>query len=179
MFASNDWKTQVTKSLQHLELQVQDLKRNESELKAQNSRLSMMLKNFARKMVSRFPISLESLEKGLVYDLIFSDELDAWKQASRGGVILDVRAGHEYTKNHISGSLNIPFDQLHLRLESLQRDQAILLVCDNGIKSVTASELLSSKGFYFLYVLKGGMSLFQTQGQAKRSTSEENLEASA
>lgn len=161
MFASNDWKNQIAKSIQQLELQIQDLKRNEMELKAQNSRLSITLKNFARKMVMRLPISLESLEKGLMYDLIFSDEIEAWKQATRGGLVLDIRVAHEHNKNNIPGSMNIPYDQLSARIETLPRDQAVLLVCDNGVKSVTASEQLTMKGFHFLYVLKGGMSMYQ------------------
>lgn len=169
----------MAKSLQQLELQVQDLKRNENELKAQNARLTMILKNFARKMVSRLPISMESLEKGLMYDLIFNDEIEAWKQSTRGGIVVDIRSGHEYAKNAIPGTLNIPFDQIHLRIESLSKDQAILLVCDNGVKSVTASELLASKGFNFLYVLKGGMSLYQGASEASFAKDASPVEATA
>jgi rhodanese-related sulfurtransferase len=172
MFASTDWKNQITKTIQQLELQVQDLKRNESELKSQNARLAMTLKSFARKMVSRMPISIESLEKGLMYDLIFSDEIEAWRQATRDGILLDIRVAHEYAKNSIPGSLNIPFDQINLRIENLAKDQAVLLVCDNGVKSVTASEQLAAKGFNFLYVLKGGMSLFQGVTESSISTCE-------
>lgn len=162
MFATSEWKNQVAKAIQQLESQVQDLKRNEADLKSQNARLSLMLKSFARKMVARMPISVESLEKGLMYDLIFAEELEVWKQASRGGVVLDIRSALDYSKNSIPNSINIPFDQMGLRLDSIPKDTAILLVCDNGVKSVTASEQLASKGFHFLYVLKGGMSLYQS-----------------
>jgi rhodanese-related sulfurtransferase len=51
--------------------------------------------------------------------------------------------------------------------------QAFLIVCDNGVKSVAASELLNSRGFHFLYVLKGGMAHFEGQTVAGEANSPE------
>ncbi|MBN8554529.1 MAG: rhodanese-like domain-containing protein [Deltaproteobacteria bacterium] len=159
MFSTSRFKEEVAERLSHLEIQVAEIKKTESELKLQNAKLSLIVRNLARKLVTRLPISLESLEKGLHYDLIFSEEVETWKRATRDGIILDLRPQPEYVKNGISGAMNIPLDQLALRSESLLKDQAILLVCENGIKSVSASEILASKGFMFIYVLKGGMSM--------------------
>jgi rhodanese-related sulfurtransferase len=159
MFNSSRYKTEVAERLAQLEIQMSELKKSEMDLRLQTSKLSLIVRNLARKLVSRLPISIESLEKGLHYDLIFCDEIETWRRASQGGVLLDLRPHHEYVKSSLAESLNIPFDQLSGRLESLTKDQAVLLVCDNGIKSVAASEVLAAKGFMFLYVLKGGMSM--------------------
>ncbi|MDB5037728.1 MAG: phage shock protein [Bacteriovoracaceae bacterium] len=163
MFGQGQWKNEIIESVRQLELQVNDLKKNDLELKAQNVRLLQIIKNIGRKLVSRLPISLESLDKGLNYDLIFPEEVETWRVSVEGGVLLDTRASHEFTKASIPGAYNIPFDQLAARSESLLKDRPILLVCENGIKSVAACELLSGKGYFFLYVLKGGMSLYRGQ----------------
>jgi rhodanese-related sulfurtransferase len=148
------------------------MKKGEMELRSQNSRLGLMIKNLAKKLVSRLPISIESLEKGLGYDLIFSAEIDAWKAATSGGTLLDIRPSHDYLKASIPGSFNIPVEQLSMRLDSLPRERAILIVCENGIKSVAASELLSSKGYSFLYVLKGGLSMYEGEIEQPRAVRE-------
>jgi rhodanese-related sulfurtransferase len=161
MFLNSAWKSEMAARLQELELQISDLKKSDSELKSQNHRLLQMLKNIGRKMVSRLPISIESLEKGLAYDLIFPEEVATWKTSVTGGVVLDLRPAYEYVKGAIPGTYNIPLEQLSSRFETLARDLPILLVCENGIKSVAAFELLNSKAYQFLYVLKGGMSLYE------------------
>lgn len=166
MFGSGEFKKKVFGAIKQLEGQIQDLRKSEMDLRAQNAKLNQIVKNLGRKLVVRLPISLESLEKGLVYDLIFGDEIEAWKAASRSGVILDVRPAHEFARGSVAGSVNIPLDQLVLRLDSLRKDQAILVVCDNGIKSVSACEILNSKGYPFTYVLKGGYSLLKGDATA-------------
>ncbi len=166
MFGNAEFKKKVFGAIKQLEGQMQDLRKSEMDLRAQNSKLNQIVKNLGRKLVVRLPISLESLEKGLTYDLIFGDEIEAWKAASRNGVVLDVRPAHEFARGSVIGAINIPLDQLVLRLDSLRKDQAILVVCDNGIKSVSACELLNSKGYPFTYVLKGGYSLLKGDSTA-------------
>ena len=104
MFGNSQWKTQVVDQIRQLETHVNELKKADLELRAQNAKLFAMLRNLGRKIVTRLPISLESLEKGLAYDLIFSDEIEAWKTAAGNGIILDIRATHEYLKASIGGA---------------------------------------------------------------------------
>lgn len=171
MFGNTEWKKEVAAAIKNLELQIADVKKAETEVRAQNAKLQMMLKNLGRKIVMRMPLSLESLEKGLVYDLIFPVEIEAWRKATNQGQIIDIRPAHEFAKGSISGALSIPLDQLSTKLESLEKDRALLIVCDNGIRSVAATELLSSKGFPFVYVLKGGMALLRTEAANREKTS--------
>lgn len=177
MFGSNRWKRECLQRIQHLEAELADLKKTESEIRSQNHRLLQILRNMGRKLVHRLPLSMESLEKGLGYDLIFGDEIEAWRNAVPKGLLLDLRPYHEYAKGCIPGSYNIPFDQLSTRLESLAKERPILLICENGIRSVAAFEALSSKAYSYLYVLKGGMSLYRGPVQSLESKEEAPVQA--
>lgn len=160
---SSAWKEQISLQIKQLELQITDLKKNETEIRSQNQRLFQLLKNVGRKLALRLPVSLESLEKGLLHDLIFPDEVDAWRASTGQGLVIDLRAASEFQKNSVPGSVNIPFDQLISKLEHLARETPLLIICENGIKSASMCEQLSAKGFGYLYVLKGGIALYRGQ----------------
>ncbi len=160
MFGSRKWQLEMQAKLETMEQELAQLRRSDLELRTNLQRVQQMLRNTASKLVNRLPLSIESLEKNLDYDLIFWDEIQAWRKSVSGGLLLDLRAKPDYAKGSILGAYNLPFEQLTQRYESIPRDQPILLICDNGIKSVAAFELLQSKSFSFLYVLKGGMNLF-------------------
>lgn len=151
----------MAKAIQGLEQEIADLRRADQDLRSQNNRLFLIVKNLGRKLVNRLPISLESLEKGLDYDLIFSEEVDAWRSAISNGMVLDLRSREDFSRGAILGAVNISLDQISEGAQTISVDRPILLVCENGIKSVAACEILNAKGFQFLYVLKGGMSLYR------------------
>ena len=161
MFGQSNWKSEFTQRMDQMEQQILDLQRALADSKAQTARLSQMFKNVSKKILLRFPVSIESLEKHLIYDLIFAEEIDTWLQMAREGAILDLRSADEFNKSHIPGAINLPLEQIAHRLDKIDRGSPILLVCENGVKSVTASEQLAAKGFPFIYVLKGGMSHYQ------------------
>ncbi|TVQ78491.1 MAG: rhodanese-like domain-containing protein [Bradymonadales bacterium] len=160
MFGNSQFRQEVLAKFREVEQQIADLQRTQSELKSQNTRLTHQLKTVTRKLVMRLPLSLESLEKALNYDLIFPEELESWKKMTQGGLLVDIRSAEEFSKSSIPDAISMPIDQLGKQVERLSKFQPILLICENGVKSVSASELLHSKGFHFLYVLKGGISHF-------------------
>jgi len=169
MFGLGEFKKQVFASIRQLEQQIADLKRGEQDLRAQNARLGQLLKNLGRKMVFRLPVSVESLEKGLSYDLIFGDEVAGWKKATSQGVILDIRSQMDFAKGALSSAVNLPLDQISSKIEAYPKDTPILLVCDNGVRSASVSELLQAKGYPFIYVLKGGMAGLQAAERVERN----------
>ncbi len=179
MFGQSNWKNELLASVQELQNQIVDLQKGIQDVKGQNQKLNTQLKAVARKLVLRLPLSLESLDKGLQYDLIFSNELESWLQLAREGMILDIRGADDYEKSAIPGTVNIPYDQLPKVLDRLSKHQAMLLVCENGVRSVAASELLFSRGFHFLYVLKGGMSHYEGQTVAGEANSPELVQLQA
>jgi len=161
MFGNSQFRQDVIQQFREMEQQIGDLQRAQADLKAQNSKLLSQLKTVTRKLVMRLPLSLESLEKGLNYDLIFPEEVESWQQITKGGLVMDIRSQDDFVREALPEAISIPVDQLGSKAEKISKFQPVLLVCENGVKSVSASELLHSKGFHFLYVLKGGMTHYE------------------
>jgi len=157
MFGQSNWKQETHLKIDQLEQQVADLQRSLLEVRAQYTKLAQNHKTVTKKLVWRLPLSVESLEKNLHYDLIFSEELEGWQRMANEGLIIDLRSPEEFQKAHIEGAVNLPAEFMGSKIDKLSRVQPLLFVCENGVKSVSTSELLYSKGFSFLYVLKGGM----------------------
>jgi rhodanese-related sulfurtransferase len=161
MFGNSYWKREVSHALQELNQKLSEVEKQQADLKSQNLKLNLQLKNVARKLALKLPMSLESLDKGLMYDLIFSDEIEAWLGMAQDGIILDLRPAEDFRRDAIPEAVQVSVEKLSQKMESLSKHQPLLFVCENGIKSVSACELFAAKGFAFLYVLKGGMAHYQ------------------
>jgi phage shock protein E len=67
---------------------------------------------------------------------------------SSGGLILDVRSRGEYEGGHVSGSLNVPLDQLGDQLKKLNdKTQPIITCCASGMRSASAKRFLLAQGY--------------------------------
>jgi adenylyltransferase/sulfurtransferase len=71
--------------------------------------------------------------------------------------ILDVREKGEMTSNMLAGSIHIPLSLLEKRLSELNPDVAYCVVCQFGIRSKAAAEILKARGFKNVRHLKGGL----------------------
>ncbi len=61
--------------------------------------------------------------------------------------IIDVRTPGEFRTGNVEGSINIPLDQLYLKLEEIkQLKQPLVLCCASGNRSSQAMTLLRSNG---------------------------------
>jgi phage shock protein E len=65
---------------------------------------------------------------------------------------VDVRTPAEYASGHVTGSLNIPVEEMERRWQELEpyRDQQVVLYCRTGRRSALAMDVLKSKGFKLL-----------------------------
>jgi|TARA_B100001750_G_C15506024_1_gene600384 rhodanese-related sulfurtransferase len=72
-------------------------------------------------------------------------------------LILDVREYWEYDICHIDGSLNIPMGQIINRLNEIEKDKTLIVVCHHGIRSRAVGEYLSNNGFLEVLNLTGGI----------------------
>lgn len=83
-------------------------------------------------------------------------------------VVLDVRTENEFERSHIPGSLLIPLQQLEARLDEVPHsDVPIAVVCEQGVRSVSACRLLAEHGYDSLFTLAGGLAAWpgpQQQG---------------
>lgn len=73
----------------------------------------------------------------------------------KNSTLLDVRTQGEYNYGHIRGATLIPLKQLEENLSKLPKDKQIIVYCQTGNRSVTASRLLKKNGYTPINV-KGG-----------------------
>lgn len=78
--------------------------------------------------------------------------------------IVDIRTPNDYTSAHIAGAINIPEAQLTDKLNRLDKQKQIILVCAQGQRSLAATSLLRQKGYTELAILEGGMNTWRRDG---------------
>jgi len=77
--------------------------------------------------------------------------------------IVDVREEFEYDIARIEGSKLIPLGELPERLDELQKDEEIVLLCKSGTRSAHAAQLLHAAGFTRAHSLGGGIDAWADQ----------------
>lgn len=78
--------------------------------------------------------------------------------------ILDVRTPLEVkSEGKIPNSNLIPLHELSKKVNQIPKDKKIIVYCRNGIRSITASRILSSLG-YKVYNLNGGIVKWRKEG---------------
>jgi len=99
---------------------------------------------------------------GFMIDNIASGKLKQWHLADLdklphdGSVtLLDTRTVEEYSSGNIQGFVNIPVDELRERIDELEKDKAIYVICQSGLRSYIASRILEANGFE-VYNFSGG-----------------------
>ncbi|TRZ43270.1 HesA/MoeB/ThiF family protein [Robertkochia solimangrovi] len=94
-----------------------------------------------------------SVESGIT---ISPEEINKLMLSHRDLMIIDVRENREYNKFHLEGSLNVPLSRLNAELGQIPETEAVLVVCQSGIRSRKAVSILSELKIP-IYELKGGI----------------------
>lgn len=111
-----------------------------------------VLKHFLRKSASD-----ETIERKHP-NVINNEELHTRLEANENIVVLDVRETAEYAFNHIPNAISIPLGELENRLEELNKEEDIFVVCRTGNRSDLAAQKLTEKGFPKVINVVPGMS---------------------
>lgn len=69
--------------------------------------------------------------------------------------LLDTRTADEYHMGHIEGFRNIPVDELRERLEEMEKEKPVYVICQSGLRSYIATRILEGNG-YKAYNFSGG-----------------------
>ncbi len=89
--------------------------------------------------------------------------------AMKAGTIalFDVRTPGEYAEGHVPGAINIPLDQLSVRMSELEphKDAPVYLICASGGRSGRAQTQLASAGFAQPINVTGGTREWQALGK--------------
>lgn len=71
--------------------------------------------------------------------------------------LIDVRQPNEFDAGTLAGFVNIPLDQLEQRVDELDPERRVVLLCRSGNRSGTAARFLADRGFGDVVNLTGGM----------------------
>lgn len=106
----------------------------------------------------------------------FSDvptvSVDEVPDPSETAVLLDVREDDEWALGHAPGALHIPLADVPARIEEIDPDAEIYVVCRQGGRSLGAVEYLTRIG-YEVFQVSGGMVAWQSHGLPLVSDSDE------
>jgi rhodanese-related sulfurtransferase len=71
--------------------------------------------------------------------------------------LLDVREPHEFGLAAVAGALHIPMGDIVGRLNELDRDKTIVVMCHSGVRSMAVARYLQGEGFARVFNLAGGI----------------------
>ena len=92
-------------------------------------------------------------------------DLMAYLEFAERPVVLDVRSPEEYAEGHVPGAVNVPYDQIGARLDSLDayRDRGFVVYCRTGRRAGIAETVLIEAGFEHVWDLEGHMVAWMEQ----------------
>lgn len=96
-------------------------------------------------------------------------ELNQLMQANGGGeapLVLDVREPWEFRRGHVPGARLIPLGQLAERIDELEPERPVAVICASGNRSQSAAALLGQKGFQKVFNVLGGTKAWKQNGLA-------------
>jgi rhodanese-related sulfurtransferase len=85
-------------------------------------------------------------------------------QHQTGFKIIDVRWHSEYEEARLPNSVHIPLGYIIRNLDTLERDQPLIVHCQAGVRSVIAASILQKYGFEHVTNLVGGIESWQKAG---------------
>jgi NADPH-dependent 2,4-dienoyl-CoA reductase/sulfur reductase-like enzyme/rhodanese-related sulfurtransferase len=71
-------------------------------------------------------------------------------------LLIDVRREEEFAAGNIPGAINIPLDEIRLRLREIPLGKNILIYCEAGLRGYLAQRILKQNGFVSVANLSGG-----------------------
>jgi rhodanese-related sulfurtransferase len=72
-------------------------------------------------------------------------------------LLLDVREPPEFNYAHIEGSVLMPMGKVRQRIDELDKQQSIVVICHHGFRSERIALFLDSMGFADVMNLQGGV----------------------
>ncbi|HEY8419463.1 MAG TPA: FAD-dependent oxidoreductase [Clostridia bacterium] len=96
--------------------------------------------------------------KEKIRNIVHFEDLD--KINHKNTILLDVRTKKEFEKGHIDGFINIPLHELRDRINELDTNKTIYVMCLAGQRAYVAERLLRNQGFN-AFSLSGGYRLYK------------------
>lgn len=81
--------------------------------------------------------------------------------------IFDIRKISEFQSEHLEAAINIPLNDLEQQLDRLPKDQAFVVHCAGGYRSMIAASLLKKKGYQNFVDVIGGFAAIKETSMPK------------
>lgn len=91
--------------------------------------------------------------------MISHEEID-WKNLTDETMLIDTRGPKDFKEGKIPNAINIPLPAIRGNLVSIPHNKKVILYCRYGVGSYIASRILANRGFDNIYVLNGGLELY-------------------
>ena len=95
--------------------------------------------------------------------LLTPEELNEKVDAQTSFVLIDVRDKEAFEKEHIVSAINMPIDTVRDSLDSLNKEDEIIVYCTGGQSATVAQDILINNGFTNVSNLTGGLSNYKVQ----------------
>ena len=76
-------------------------------------------------------------------------------------LFVDVRTPEEFARGHIGGAVNIPVDEMRVRMSEIPKDRHVRLICHSALRSYIAARMLTQNGYECSH-LAGGYRLYSS-----------------
>ena len=88
---------------------------------------------------------------------ISAGQVKALQKGGEAFMLLDVREPWEFETARIEGAKNIPMGDVPVRVQELDPEEHIVVVCHHGVRSLTVTNWLRQQGFEKTQSLRGGI----------------------
>jgi phage shock protein E len=105
-------------------------------------------------------IGLAVVLMGILANLLFRSgadkDVDIPALVRAGALIIDTRTAGEFSRGHIDGAVNIPYDRISSGIKACESDpsRSIVVYCHSGARSGVARKALQQAGY--THVVNGG-----------------------
>jgi len=108
---------------------------------------------------------LKSIFGEAPYDSIDVEQYEADYFKQKNHMLIDVRTPNEFKSGHIPGAKNFPLNNLSDSLKKIPQDKTVVVVCQSGNRSKSASKILTNAGYENIINLKGGTMRWRMSGK--------------
>jgi len=85
------------------------------------------------------------------------EELQRMRDAGESFTLLDCREPWEYQAAHIEGATHIPMQDIPARIQELDPDEHIAVICHHGVRSMNVTAWLRQQGYDKAQSVAGGI----------------------
>ena len=116
----------------------------------------------AKDPVNMAGFMVENIAAGILKQFHMEDIAELPRDGSI--TLLDVRTEWEYRRGHIESFVNIPVDELRERLDEIEKEKPVYVICQSGLRSYIACRILNGYGIE-AYNFSGGFRFYEAAAQ--------------